>query len=83
MDIEIGAFDPEKRSVSVVFTEGDVVHSREINACLDEAGGYDPEATSKRVEEVAAGVAVKIALGVIKKADPTNEMNPDAGQSEA
>jgi hypothetical protein len=78
MDIDIGAFDPEKRSVPVTFTEGDVVHSRDVNACLDEAGDYDPQATSERVQEVAAGVAVKIALGVIRKAKPADEASPEA-----
>lgn len=83
MDVMIGAFDPEARSVHVTFTEGDVVHNRDVNACLNEAGDYDPEATGKRVDEVAAGVAVKIALGVIRKAEPADEMDPDAGQAEA
>jgi hypothetical protein len=71
----IGAYDAEKRTVPVTFTSGAIRHTREVNAVLDEGGAYDKAATRARVEQVALGVAHKIALGVI--AEPVPEPAPD------
>ena len=65
---DIGAYDAATRTVPVTFTQGDIVHQRSVNACLDEAGQYDAAATEARVADVARGVAHKIALGVITAA---------------
>jgi len=35
---KIGAFDKDKRSVSVTFTSADVVFTRDVNAVLKEDG---------------------------------------------
>jgi urease beta subunit len=51
-----------------MFEHKGVTHYREVNACLDEDGAYDEEATAARVVDVARGVAVKIELGVIVNA---------------
>jgi hypothetical protein len=61
----IGAYDAEKRTVPVTFTSGAIRHTRDVNAVLDEGGACDMAATRARVEQVALGVAHKIALGVI------------------
>jgi hypothetical protein len=61
--------------VPVTFTSGAIRHTREVNAVLDEGGAYDKAATRARVEQVALGVAHKIALGVI--AEPVPEPAPD------
>jgi DNA adenine methylase len=71
----IGAYDAEKRTVPVTFTSGAIRHTREVNAVLDEGGAYDKAATRARVEQVALGVAHKIALGVI--AEPVPDPAPD------
>jgi hypothetical protein len=71
----IGAYDTQKRTVPVTFTSGAIRHTREVNAVLDEGGAYDKAATRARVEQVALGVAHKIALGVI--AEPVPEPAPD------
>lgn len=63
--IDIGEFDPETRTVAVTFTSGEIVHQRTVNAVLNEAGDYDAEATASRVDDVARGVAEKIAVGAI------------------
>jgi hypothetical protein len=62
---KIGIYDAEERSVRVTFTSGEIQHKRSVNAVLTEAGEYDAEATAARVDEVAAGVAQKIACGAI------------------
>ena len=55
--------------VEVTFTDDsytpDKVHTRMVNVCFDSEGAYDNTATLARVEEVMAGVAHKMALGVI------------------
>ena len=66
----IGAYDAEKRTVPVTFTSGAIRHTREVNAVLDEGGACDMIATKARVEQVALGVAHKIALGVITMPEP-------------
>lgn len=76
---QIGAYDANTRTVPVTFTQGEIVHQRSVNACLDEAGEYDAEATEARVAEVARGVAHKIALGVITAAEP----EPDTAEESA
>lgn len=65
LTFRIGAFNAETRSVPVTFTSGEIVHQRDVNAVLKADGTYDRAATKARVEEVAMGVAHKIAAGVI------------------
>lgn len=67
---KIGAFNADNRSVRVTFTSGEVVHKRDVNAVLKADGSYDKAATKARVEEVAMGVAHKIAAGVITVPEP-------------
>lgn len=73
MEIKIGTYNEEQRSVAVTFRQSNVVHERQVNACHDESGAYDASATSQRIEEVARGVANKIALGVITAAPAHSE----------
>ena len=44
------------------------VHSRMVNVCFAADGTYDEAATDARIAEVGAGVAHKIAAGVIANA---------------
>jgi len=74
MEIIIANYDPETRAVEVTFTEGDIIHTRAVNACHDDAGAYDETATAARVADVARGVEIKIDLGVISKVEP--ELTP-------
>lgn len=73
MKTSIGPFDAARQAVPVTFTEGDIVHKRDVNAILKADGSYDRVATKERVDQVAMGVAVKIAAGVI-----TNVTEPAA-----
>lgn len=68
MRFRIGKFDADTHMVPVTFRDGDIVHRREVNAVLTDDGGYDRAATRARVQEVANGVANKIALGLITSA---------------
>ncbi|HEY4546947.1 MAG TPA: hypothetical protein VIG90_11070 [Pedomonas sp.] len=68
MEIEVGTYNEEQRNVPVTFRKDAVVHERHVNACHDENGAYDAAATAQRIEEVARGVANKIALGIITAA---------------
>jgi|TARA_B110000908_G_C10212153_1_gene430805 lipopolysaccharide export system protein LptC len=54
-------------AVQVTFTSDSpaIVYQRDVNAVFDENGIYDFDLTAQRVNEVALGVAEKIALGVI------------------
>ena len=74
MDIRIGKFDADSRTVPVTFTSGDVKHERTVNAVTKDDGSYDKAATKARVEEVGQGVAHKIALGVITNPPPAPEL---------
>lgn len=65
MKTTISAYDDKTGQVEVTFTLGKIKHTRLLNACHDEKGVYDIEATKERVAEVANGVAAKIAAGVI------------------
>ena len=49
-------------------TSPSTVHSRMVNVCFAADGTYDEAATDARIAEVGAGVAHKIALGVIVNA---------------
>lgn len=71
---KIGVFNPDTRSVPVTFTKGEIVHKRDVNAVLKDDGSYDRAATKARVEEVARGVAHKIAAGVITMPAPEPEL---------
>ena len=62
---EATAQEVPTRSISVTFTDGTITHQREVNVCFDSDGAYDADATLVRIEEVARGVAGKIAAGVI------------------
>lgn len=68
LTFRIGAFNAETRAVPVTFTSGEIVHKRDVNAVQKADGSYDKVATQARVEEVAMGVAHKIAAGVIAAA---------------
>ncbi len=60
-------YNPPQESeptIMVTFTDGTITHERSVNAIFTD-GSYDATATEARVEEVAAGVENKIALGVI------------------
>lgn len=65
MKTRIGKFDPASGTVPVRFEQEGKVHERRVNAVLGEDGDYDAAATKARVEDVAAGVAHKFALGVL------------------
>lgn len=65
MKTTIGTYDDATKSVPVTFTDGDIKHRRMVNAVHKEDGSYDRTATKARVDEVALGVAAKIAAGVI------------------
>ena len=65
MEINIGKYDSTTKKVKVTFTEGTLVFERDVNACLDDKGELDIESTEERVNDVAKGVAHKIAIGVI------------------
>lgn len=56
----------DETTVEVTFTSDSpsLTHARAVNAVFT-GGNYDAEATAVRVAEVAAGVANKVALGVI------------------
>ena len=54
----------DETTVNVSFTDGTITHERSVNAIFTD-GSYDATATEARVEEVAAGVENKTALGVI------------------
>ena len=47
------------------YTSPGTVHSRMVNVCFAADGTYDEAATDARIAEVGAGVAHKIAVGVI------------------
>jgi len=57
------------RDISVRFSCDDVdpvcVHERMVNVCFDAEGVYDADETAIRIGQVGAGVAHKIAAGVI------------------
>lgn len=61
------------RTVSATFVHEGVTHTRDVNACFDEAGEYDEGATGARLEEVSAGVAAKIAVGAITNPPPAED----------
>lgn len=82
LETVIGDYDPATRVVEVTFTQGAIVHKRAVNACLNEAGEYDAGATATRVEEVARGVAHKIALGVITAAPPVEPADKEGDPDE-
>jgi hypothetical protein len=56
----------DETTVEVTFTSDSpsLTHVRAVNAIFT-SGSYDATATATRVAEVAAGVANKVALGVI------------------
>lgn len=70
MEIKIGAYNKDTRSVPVTFTSGDIVHKRDVNAVHNAKGAYDKAATKERVDQVGTGVANKIAAGAITNAPP-------------
>ncbi len=57
--------------VIVTFTSDSpaLTHTRNVNVVLDSDGKYDKASTLARIEEVAAGVAHKVAIGVIAPAE--------------
>lgn len=84
MTITPGAYDADNGTIEVTFEKGDFKHTRKINAVKDGTGTYDEAGTAARIDEVAAGVAVKMGLGVIRNEnlpDPALEI-PDAPEAE-
>lgn len=73
MQITNNGFSAATRTVSATFDHAGVTHTRDVNACFNEAGEYDEAATEARLEEVGAGVAVKIAAGAITNPLPAEE----------
>jgi hypothetical protein len=65
MKITVGRFDAGTGTVPVTFEQKGMTHSRSVNAVIGEDGKHDRAATLARVDEVAAGVANKFALGVL------------------
>ena len=53
------------RDINVRFTDGTIVHERYVNVAYDSDGNYDEEATDEIINQQAAGVENKIAVGVI------------------
>lgn len=65
MKITVGRFDAASGTVPVTFEQNGKSHSRAVNAVIGEDGKHDRAATLVRVDEVAAGVANKFALGLL------------------
>lgn len=63
----VSTTDDNVRDVQVRFTceNSGCVHERSVNVCFNAEGAYDSEATLVRIQEVANGVAHKMACGVI------------------
>jgi hypothetical protein len=85
MNITNNGFNADNRTVSATFSHEGVTHTRDVNACLDEVGGYDEEATAARLEEVGAGVAAKIGAGAVTnppaiEEEPAGEPKPRRGK---
>lgn len=76
MQTIIGPYDPATRQVRVTFETAVVTHTRQVNACHDDTDAYDPAATADRIADVARGVEIKIALGVI--VNPAPAANPES-----
>lgn len=57
-------------TINVTFEHEGVTHTRDVNACLTAKGKYDAAATEARINDVAAGVEVKIAAGAITNPPP-------------
>lgn len=66
IETKIGRYNPKTGTVAVTFTSGEIIHQRDVNAVLTDAGKHDRAATADRVADVANGVAHKIAIGAIK-----------------
>lgn len=69
MKITVGRFDAATGTVPVTFEQDGKSHARSVNAVIGEDGKHDRAATLARVDEVAAGVANKFALGVLGAKD--------------
>ena len=65
MKITVGRFDAATCTVPVTFEQNSKTHSRVVNAVIGVDGKHDRAATLARVDEVAAGVANKFALGLL------------------
>lgn len=61
--------DSNVRDILVRFTceTSGCTHERSVNVVFDSEGNYDHDATLVRCEEVALGVANKMACGVIQQ----------------
>lgn len=71
MKIQIGKLDRATGTVPVTFEQDGKRHVRAVNAVIDAEGRHDRAATVARVDEVAAGVAHKIAAGLL--GDPISD----------
>lgn len=78
MKITNNGYNADTRTVSATFDHEGVTHTRDVNACFDDAGAYDEGATVARLEEVATGVAAKIAAGAIPAVELTDPTAPFA-----
>lgn len=65
MKITVGRFDAGTGTVPVTFEQNGKSHSRQVNAVIGEDGKHDRAGTLARVDEVAAGVANKFAIGLL------------------
>ncbi len=74
MKIEIGKFDRATGTVPVTFEQDGKRHKRDVNAVIRADGRHDRKATAARVDQVAAGVAHKFALGLL--GDPAAPQQP-------
>ncbi len=67
-------------TVNVTFAHAGVTHTRDVNAVMTAKGKYDAAATEARINDVAAGVEVKIASGAITNPPPAPEDAPAAAK---
>ncbi|MET3723447.1 hypothetical protein [Sphingomonas trueperi] len=65
MKTTINSVDAIAGTASVTFEHEGVTHTRDVNICRTAKSKYDSAATQARIDDVARGVAVKIAAGAI------------------
>lgn len=75
MDISIGTFNTDTKTVEVAFSQGEFSFKRDVNACLNDDGSYNSKATQIRVNLVASGVANKANVGAIPKGTESTVIN--------
>lgn len=65
MKITIGKLERTTGTVPVTFEQDGKIHQRDVNAVIRADGRHDRAATVARVDQVAAGVAHKFAMGLL------------------